>query len=40
MKSGDATFWQNGKLHEIDTNAGLSAFIIENEKLDPATFMH
>lgn len=39
ITTGQAAFWETGEWHETRTEAGLTAFIIEAETLDPAALM-
>lgn len=36
---GDAVFWEAGESHETQTDAGLTAIVIESDELNPARFM-
>ena len=36
---GYAAFWEKGEGHEIDTDLGILAIVIEAESIDPAEFM-
>lgn len=36
---GDAVFWGAGEWHETETDAGLTAIVIESDELNPARFM-
>jgi quercetin dioxygenase-like cupin family protein len=39
IKAGEAAFWVKDEFHETTTKTGLTAIVIESEKLDPASFM-
>jgi quercetin dioxygenase-like cupin family protein len=39
VKSGDAVFWKKGEWHETTIEKGLTAFIIECEKLTPSLLL-
>ncbi len=36
---GDAVFWEKGEWHEAQTDAGMTAIVIESDELNPARFM-
>ncbi|UTR10097.1 cupin domain-containing protein [Evansella sp. LMS18] len=39
VQTGDAVFWEKGEGHETYTDSGLTAIVIESEKLNPSAFM-
>jgi quercetin dioxygenase-like cupin family protein len=39
VQSGDAVFWEKDEWHETKSDNGLTAIVIESERLNPADFM-
>ncbi|WP_077595826.1 cupin domain-containing protein [Oceanobacillus kimchii] len=39
VQTGDAVFWDKDEWHETKTNDGLTAIVIEGEKLSPSSYM-
>jgi quercetin dioxygenase-like cupin family protein len=39
IKAGQAAFWKAGEGHESGTESGMTAIVIEAERLDPAAYM-
>ena len=39
VQSGDAVFWEKDEWHETRTDRGLTAIVIESEKLNPSAYM-
>ncbi len=39
ISAGQAAYWEKGEQHASGTDSGLTAVIIESERLDPAEFM-
>jgi hypothetical protein len=35
----EAAFWQHGEWHEAGSEAGMTVFVIEGERVDPARFL-